>query len=307
MPGLVHCLPKGKHKRMLKPYLSEKKTIVDHHLERYFSSPGRFPRQIHEAMRYSLLAGGKRFRPVLGIMVVELYRGKVQPFLPYMAALEMIHTYSLIHDDLPAMDDDNLRRGQPTLHKQYDEAIAILAGDALLTYAFYLLTAPNTEVMPERQLRMAHILADAAGVEGMVGGQVEDLLSTGETVDMEHLQTIHRYKTGRLISAPIEMASVYLDLPKKEDQFLREYAADLGLAFQIADDVLDVVGTEAMGKGLGKDAEQQKSTYVTLLSLEEAREKASQAVADAERQLAGLTCDTELLRQLARYVIDRIN
>lgn len=252
-----------------------------------------------EAIRYSLFAGGKRLRPALALGAAETVSGNGDAALPAACALEMIHTYSLIHDDLPAMDNDDLRRGRPTCHKVYGEATAILAGDALLTMAFDMLaTAGNLEVIRE--------VAHAAGVGGMAGGQYDDLKAEGRQLSLEELQHIHARKTGALIRVSLRAGARLANANPDALQALSAYGDAIGLAFQIADDILDVVGTEeAVGKRVNKDQDRNKSTYPALLGLDEARSRAESAVQEAIDALSLFQGEAAVFRGLARYIVDR--
>jgi geranylgeranyl diphosphate synthase type II len=293
---------------MLNDYLKEKQQSVEDHLSHYFSQFPSFPQIIYEAMDYSLMAGGKRLRPILGIAVAEMYDKEVAPFLPIAAAIEMIHTYSLVHDDLPDMDNDDLRRGKPTCHKKYSPAMAILTGDALLTYAFELLSQPNEAIQPSQQIRIIHLVAKAAGVMGMVGGQVEDILNTDKKITIEHLENIHKAKTGQMIILPLLAAAVYSEASNDDYNALKAYGEKIGLAFQIADDILDVTGTEAnMGKTMKKDLDENKSTYVTLCGLDRAQTLAKEIIDEALSWLKKIDKDTQVLEELAHYIIKRVN
>lgn len=257
------------------------------------------PPSLLEAVRYSLFAGGKRLRPALALGAAEVVSGDDSVALPVACALEMIHTYSLIHDDLPAMDDDDLRRGKPTCHKVYGEATAILAGDALLTMAFD--TAAETG-----STAIVRALAQAAGAGGMVGGQQMDLEGEGRQLDLVALQAIHRAKTGALIEVSLRCGALAAGGSAFQVEALSEYGRHLGLAFQITDDILDVVGAEAViGKPVGSDESRDKSTYPALLGLEESRRLAEEAVASAMSALEVFGEEAENLRNLARFVADR--
>jgi geranylgeranyl diphosphate synthase type II len=252
-----------------------------------------------EAVRYSLFAGGKRLRPALALGAAEVVSGDDSVALPVACALEMIHTYSLIHDDLPAMDDDDLRRGKPTCHKVYGEATAILAGDALLTMAFDAAAETgSTEIV--------RALAQAAGAGGMVGGQQMDLEGEGKQLDLAALQSIHRAKTGALIQVSLRCGAMAAGATEAQVKALADYGKHLGLAFQITDDILDVVGAEAvLGKPVGSDESRDKSTYPALLGLDESRRLAGEAVASALAALEAFGEEAENLRNLARFVADR--
>ena len=257
------------------------------------------PASLLEAVRYSLFAGGKRLRPALALGAAEVVSGDDSVALPVACALEMIHTYSLIHDDLPAMDDDDLRRGKPTCHKVYGEATAILAGDALLTMAFD--TAAETG-----STAIIRELARAAGAGGMVGGQQMDLDGEGKQLDLEALRRIHRAKTGALIQVSLRCGAMAAGATNAQIEALADYGKHLGLAFQITDDILDVVGAEAViGKPVGSDESRDKSTYPALLGLDESRRLAGEAVASALAALEVFGEEAENLRNLARFVVDR--
>ena len=262
---------------------------------------------VREAMRYSVSNGGKRIRPVLVLECCRLCGGDVGDALDAACALEMIHTYSLIHDDLPCMDDDDLRRGKPACHKQFGEAFALLAGDALLTEAFRAAsTAPFAKKDPQAALRVLAILSENAGADGMIGGQVIDLRSEGQRVSLDRLRTMDAKKTGALIRAACEMGGVIAGASEDELAALRGYADDLGQAFQIVDDVLDVVGDEtALGKPVGSDAASEKSTYVSLLGLDAAREEAKALTARAVERLAPFGEKAAFLCELAQRLCTR--
>jgi geranylgeranyl diphosphate synthase, type II len=259
-------------------------------------------------MRYSLLAGGKRLRPVLVIAAAALYGAPAERVMPAACALEMIHTYSLIHDDLPCMDDDDLRRGRPTNHKVYGEALATLAGDALLTMAFELLArqALVDGVAPHHAAAVVAEVAAAAGAAGMVGGQVEDIAWEGRGASAEQLKRIHRLKTGALFRASLVAGAGLCGASAAELAALRTYAHHFGLAFQIQDDVLDVVGDAAKtGKGVGRDVKHGKSTYVSHYGLEGARQAARAEVAAACAALELFGAKAAFLEALAQFVVDR--
>ena len=230
---------------------------------------------VSQAMAYSLMNGGKRVRPVLALAFCDLLGGDVQNALPFACALEMVHTCSLIHDDLPCMDNDDMRRGKPSCHKQFGEEFALLAGDGLLTYAFDIIYAVGT-IAPERVLACGKVLSSAAGIDGMISGQTIDLLSENTTIDMETLQKLHALKTGKMITAPCEIGVICAGGNEGDLKNARIYGQTIGLQFQIVDDILDKTGTqEQLGKPIGSDEENNKSTYVTLLGLEEAQSQAN--------------------------------
>ncbi len=294
----------------IKAYLARKKDIVDKTLEELVPPAKAFPPAIHEAMRYSLFAGGKRVRPVLSIAAAEAVGATTVDLLPIAGALELIHTYSLIHDDLPAMDDDDLRRGRPTCHKVYGEAIAILAGDGLLTMAFEVLSDPRRmKAIPARTLvSMIREIAVASGVFGMVGGQVVDMQSENREIDFPTLEYIHTHKTGALIRASVRVGALYAKAGKSQFAAFTRYGEMAGLAFQIVDDILDVTGKqEELGKDIGSDLEKGKKTFPGFLGLEESRRRAEEVVGEALDALKGFGRKADPLRELAKYIIDRVN
>ncbi|MDA8079456.1 MAG: polyprenyl synthetase family protein [Nitrospiraceae bacterium] len=288
-------------------YLADRKNAVEAFFEQYFRKVGR-PVVLREAMLYSLNAGGKRIRPVLCLASYEACGGNSDEIVPYAAALEFIHTYSLIHDDLPAMDDDDLRRGKPTSHKVYGEAMAILAGDALLTEAFVMLTDPllGPAVRPDNLLRAAGEIARASGCRGMVAGQAQDMLSENSEPDEETLRFIHRHKTAALLRASVTAgALLYGGAPGVIDAMDR-YGQNLGLAFQVVDDILDVEGdTEVIGKPAGSDEKKKKMTYPRMYGLDRSRDMARAFVADAVAALDAVPLAVDPLRELAFHLLGR--
>lgn len=287
-------------------YLQQKKQAVDSRLAQLLQTDQpRFAR-LYEAMNYSLLAGGKRLRPILLLTTVEALGKEAAPYLDLACALECIHTYSLIHDDLPCMDDDDLRRGRATNHVVYGAGLATLAGDGLLTFAFELLARQQVE--PEKLCRCIEIIAKAAGPAGMVGGQAFDLASNGEmAIGREGMELLHRSKTGVIFQAAIDMAAVLADASAAEAKALDAYAQQLGLTFQITDDILDVVGDEKLlGKPVGSDEKNDKATYVTIFSLDEAKRMAQEAAAKADAALAPFGEKAWFLRKLALSLLTRV-
>ncbi len=270
-------------------------------------SPERGPeRRLLEAMRYSTLGSGKRIRPFLVHACSRLFEVPDSRALRAAAAIEMVHCYSLIHDDLPAMDDDDLRRGQPTCHVKFDEATAILAGDALLTMAFEVLADPATHADPHVRCDLVTALAKAAGPRGMVGGQMLDLVAENHTLDMPEVARLQRLKTGQLIGFSCEAGAILGKASEESRHALRNYAHDLGLAFQIADDLLDVEGDAAeVGKKTGKDAAAGKATFVSLLGVERARAQAQAIAEQAASHLDSFDAKAGVLRQLAQFVVER--
>ena len=264
------------------------------------------PKQLREAMRYSLLAGGKRLRPILCIAACEFVDGDPELALPTAVALEMIHTMSLIHDDLPAMDNDDLRRGRPTNHKVYGDAVAILAGDALLTRAFEMVALRSPGVPAEQLLKVVGELSLLAGAPGLVGGQVVDLECEGKSVDLETLEFIHLHKTGALLKACVTSGALIGGASEDVLEALRIYAHGIGLAFQIIDDVLDVTASsDVLGKTAGKDLVADKTTYPKLLGLEESRKRANELISEAKAVLKPLNLNSAPLLALADYITNR--
>jgi geranylgeranyl diphosphate synthase type II len=294
----------------IKSYLNKKKQIVDKTLDSLVLPAKTFPPSVFEAMRYSLLAGGKRVRPILAIAAAEAIGARTAGLLPIAGALELIHTYSLIHDDLPAMDDDDFRRGRLTCHKAYGEAIAILAGDGLLTRAFEVLSDNRRlkSVSPTRLIAIIKEISTASGVFGMVGGQVVDMESEGVDIDVATLEYIHTHKTGMLIRASVRVGALYAKAGKRQLRALTRYGELVGLAFQIADDILDITGKqEVIGKDVGSDIRKGKKTFPGLYGLEESRRRAAEVVDGAILALKDFDKKAEPLRELAKYIISRVN
>ncbi len=290
----------------LQQYLRERARLVDDALERYLPREEMRPQVLHRAMRYSTLSGGKRLRPVLVIAGAEAVGGKAETVLPTACGIEMIHTFSLIHDDLPAIDNDTLRRGRPTCHVQFGEAVAILAGDALFATAFELI-ARNVETAPsERVVQVLHVIAEASGTRGMVGGQMVDIESEGKPVDAETLEYIHRHKTAALIRASVVSGAILAGAEQWQVHILSRYGELTGLAFQIADDLLNVTGDpRKTGKAVGTDAERGKATYPALFGVEASRERAYQLVQQAVDALQPFGEKAEPLRAIAYLVVER--
>ena len=291
----------------LQGYLKERAAAVDAALERFLPAETERPETLHKAMRYSVFAGGKRLRPVLVIAGAEAVGGNMAAVMPTACAVEMIHTYSLIHDDLPAMDNDDFRRGVPTNHKVFGEALAILAGDALLTLAFRLLAdnVPATSSGPRLRDVLVEI-ADAAGSPGMVGGQVADIECEGKPADAEIVDYIHTHKTAALIRASIRAGAILSGATPAQLAALGVVGGALGLAFQIMDDILDVTATtEELGKTAGKDQAQQKATYPAVHGIEASRRRAQALVAEAHAVLAPFGPRALPLCALGTFMIDR--
>jgi len=290
-------------------YLGQRRQLVDPALVDFL--PADAPGSLADALAYPLTAGGKRLRPVLALAAAEAVGADdASVALPAAVALEYIHTYSLVHDDLPAMDDDDLRRGRPTTHKVYGEAMAILVGDGLLTAAFEVLTSPEamTTWGASRAARLVRELARASGAAGMVGGQVIDIESEGVAIDAATLERLHRGKTGALLRAACVMGAIAGGASDAEIASLATYGERIGLAFQIVDDILDVTQTtEQLGKPQGSDAEQGKSTFVTLYGIEASRQKAQTLIDEAHQVLEPFGQRARALHALADYIVDRTN
>jgi len=294
----------------IKAYLTKKREVVDKALDLLVPPAKTFPPKVFEAMRYSLFAGGKRVRPILTIASAEALGAKTTGLLPIAGALELIHTYSLIHDDLPAMDDDDFRRGRPTCHKVYGEAIAILAGDGLLNRAFEVLSDPRRlkSVTALRLMAITREISMASGVFGMVGGQVVDMESEGKDVDLPTLEYIHTHKTGALIRASVRAGAIYAKASEKRLKALTRYGERVGLAFQIADDILDIVGSqEEIGKDVGSDLKKGKKTFPSFYGLEESRMRAKEVSEQALAALKDFDRKADPLRELAKYIVTRVN
>ena len=295
---------------MLKEYLKEKKELIEKTIDSYLGEFS-YPHVIAEGMRYAVLNGGKRIRPVLILMTLDILGKDETLGLPSGAALEMIHSYSLVHDDLPALDNDDYRRGKLTTHKKFGEAQGILIGDSLLTHAFNVLTEKNEGVISDKKIvEIVKLTSSYAGINGMIGGQTVDVESEGKKVDMETLKYIHKNKTGKLLKLPIEIGCVIGDASKEIREKLEEYADLIGLAFQIKDDILDVEGDfEKLGKPVGSDAELEKSTYPSLIGMDESKklldetlEKAKKIIADNFSEEKG-----KILIELADFIGKRDN
>jgi geranylgeranyl diphosphate synthase type II len=294
----------------IKDYLEQKRLEVDRFLEEVTPPAATPPVALHESMRYSLLGGGKRVRPILAIAAAEALGPSPPGLMAVACSLELIHTYSLIHDDLPSMDNDDFRRGKPTNHKVYGEAMAILAGDALLTMAFDLISRPDLMkgCDPVRQVRILQELAFGSGNMGMVGGQVFDIQAEHQDIDLPTLQNIHKHKTGMLIRAAARMGAIAGGANDRQLDDMTGYAEDVGLAFQIADDVLNVTGTrEELGKNPNTDAERGKKTYPAFYGVEGAKRLADECATRAIARLSSFGASADPLRDLARYITARKN
>lgn len=307
-------------------YLRENRELIDSYLESYFSVPAE-PSLLYDAMRYSLFAGGKRIRPILALSAYKACGRDPKNIIPYASALELIHTYSLIHDDLPSMDNDDLRRGKPSNHKVFGEAIAILAGDALLTEAFLMLTnnpllpplskrgnrgvkeskgGSHNKIKPSSLIKAIREVALSSGIHGMVGGQAIDITSENSKPDRDTLTFIHTHKTAALITASVRMGGILADSNGKALKAFTKYGERIGLTFQIIDDILNIEGNaEELGKASGSDAKMKKITYPSLYGVEKSKKEAENLVSQAVDALALFSSDADPLRAIARYLIQR--
>jgi geranylgeranyl diphosphate synthase type II len=290
---------------MLKKYCQEKSKIIDKALAEFIPAENVYPPTIFEAMRYSLFAGGKRLRPILLMAAADAVGKTGTDYINVACGLEMIHTYSLIHDDLPAMDDDDYRRGKLTNHKVFGEGVAILAGDALLTAAFTtMLSQPNIEA--SILVKVLGEISVAAGASGMIGGQIIDLSSEGKIIDIDTVTFMHQAKTGALFRASLRAGAQLAGAKEWQVDSLTEYAEQFGLAFQITDDILDIIGSqEKIGKPVGSDIKNHKATYVTLYSLEEARQMAHQVVNNSLKALSEFGIEADILREMIVSLLTR--
>ncbi len=289
----------------LKAYLKARQKEVDRALDRYLPKENAKPATIHRAMRYSLFAGGKRLRPILCLAAAEACGGEWKIALPAAAALECIHTYSLIHDDLPSMDNDDFRRGRPTCHRVFGEGIAVLAGDALLTAAFEI--AARAEVSPRYDLReVFREIAAAAGSRKLIAGQVADLEAEGKTITRAQLRYIHENKTAALLTTAIRLGAMSANASGRQLAAVTGFGGALGLAFQVIDDILDVTQTsEKLGKSAGKDVAAKKATYPAVIGLKKSRAEARHLTSEAHAALAPLGSRADRLRELANYLLER--
>ncbi len=294
--------------KRIKDYLEERKILVDKALKKFMPEPSGLAGDVIRAMNYTLFAGGKRIRPVLCIAGSEAVGGSADDVVPVACAIELIHAYSLIHDDLPAMDNDDFRRGKPTNHKVFGEAVALLAGDGLLTLAFNLMARCGVEEKAEKTalLRVIDLIASAAGYKGMVGGQVVDISYEGKDPDPTVVEYIHTHKTGALIAASVTAGTILAGGSEEEVQSINRYGQQIGLAFQIADDILNIEGDRnVIGKGTGSDKVRGKITYPSVFGLTESRDVQRKLVDHAIESLNSLDERAEPLRDLARYIINR--
>ena len=289
----------------LKAYVAAQRKRVDRALGRFLPPASTRPATIHKAMRYSMFAGGKRLRPILCLAAAEACGGKTQAALPLACAVECIHTYSLVHDDLPSMDNDDLRRGRPTAHKVFGDGIAVLAGDALLTIAFEI----ATHAQPTRRYslrEMLHALAIAAGSKKLIAGQVADLEAEGERVTRTDLRYIHENKTAAMLGVSVRLGAMTANADAKQLAAISDFGHALGLAFQIIDDILDVTQTsEKLGKSAGKDVAAQKATYPAVIGLDNSRREAQRLTRKADAALASFGGRADMLRAISRYLLER--
>ncbi|MBV8140614.1 MAG: polyprenyl synthetase family protein [Verrucomicrobia bacterium] len=298
-------LQESDNKRAITNYLASRQRMVDGALQAYLPKPSIKPKTIHKAMRYSVFAGGKRLRPILCLAAAECCGGELSAALPLACAVECVHTYSLIHDDLPCMDDDDLRRGMPTSHKVFGEAIAVLAGDALLTFAFEL--AAQVPAWPRYSLNdIIRELAIASGSRNLIAGQVADLEGEGKRVSLPALRFIHQSKTAALLRTSIRLGAMSANAAPARLQTLSEFGMSLGLAFQVIDDILDVTqSSETLGKSAGKDLVSEKATYPSVIGLDQSRKVAKRLTEEAHRSLNPFVSKAGILHQLADYLLDR--
>ena len=289
-------------------FLKESKTFVEEKLVSY-ANELQCPNVLREAMAYSLEAGGKRLRPLLLFATLQAFGKERNLGVGAACALEMIHTYSLVHDDLPCMDDDDLRRGKPTNHKVFGEAMAVLAGDGLLTYAFQVIMAyEQKEISAEKKVRLVLELSKAAGPEGMVGGQVADMEAEGKRLTIDELEYIHKHKTGKLLEFAVLAGAILSDATEEQEEKLLTFAKYIGLAFQIRDDILDVEGTEEeIGKPIGSDLSNEKSTYTTLFTVDRAKDILEETIAEAKGAISSLQLQDEYLLSICDLIAKRNN
>jgi geranylgeranyl diphosphate synthase type II len=292
----------------IETYLDERRDLVDKALEKVMPQPSGLASEVITSMNYSLFAGGKRLRPILCIAGAEAVGGSADDVLPVACALELIHTYSLIHDDLPAMDNDDFRRGKPTNHTVFGEAVALLAGDGLLTLAFNLMARNGTEgsIAEGVLIRVIDLISHAAGYAGMVGGQTVDIAYEGKEPDPAVVQYIHRHKTGALIAASVTSGAILAGCNEEQERSINRYGQQVGLAFQIADDVLNIEGdSSVMGKGIGSDKARGKMTYPSVFGITDSKRTQEELVDSAIDSLTGFDKKADPLRGIARYIIKR--
>ena len=292
----------------IQDYLKERKSIIDRTLDQHLKKCKGEPKELYQAIRYGVFPGGKRLRPILTLACGEIFGAKHELLLPFACALELIHTYSIVHDDLPALDDDDFRRGEPASHKIYGEGIALLAGDALLTEAFHLMSSPQVVsiLKPILILELIHEISRAAGAGGMVGGQVVDLESEGQEVNIATVEYMHVRKTGDLILTAARVGAKIGGAPTKEMQRISRYAEFLGLAFQITDDILDSGGHTNEGiRAKARDRERKKATYPSIVGLPSAKARVQGLLQDCLKEIESFGNDADPLRGLAHYIAGR--
>ncbi|MED4400876.1 polyprenyl synthetase family protein [Metabacillus fastidiosus] len=290
----------------LNDFLPSRKKIIEESLPNFIKYL-EAPETLKESMLYSLNAGGKRLRPILVLATLQAYGKNEELGIAVGCAIEMLHTYSLIHDDLPCMDDDDLRRGKPTNHKVFGEALAVLAGDGLLTQCFsVIVNEKNPEVTAEMKIRLISEFVKAAGPEGMVGGQVLDMEAETKTLTLPELEYVHENKTAKLLMFSIIAGAILADASESDIQYLRTFAFHLGIAFQIRDDILDIEGNEELiGKRVGSDSSNEKTTYPSLLTMSGAKEKLAEHIAEAKSALRNVTADASLLEEICDLIASR--
>lgn len=294
----------------LKSVLQEKRTVVEESLKRFLPTPETYPEILCKSIQYSLFAGGKRLRPILTLSSCEAIGGSIEDALPFACAIEMIHTYSLIHDDLPSMDDDTYRRGKLTNHKVFGEAMAILSGDALLTHAFFIMTDSGNikNIRPSCVIQIVNEISSWCGINGMIAGQVTDIQSQNKRINKDMLRYIHINKTAALIKASVRAGAIVGGASQKNLDSLTEYGEKIGLAFQITDDILDIEGKmEKLGKDVGSDRRHKKATYPEYIGLEESKKKAEKLMGEAMDAIKGFGSRADLLKELAGFVLQRDN
>jgi len=291
-------------KMLLKKDLKEKRELVNIEIDRFLPRKDEYPKKIHKAIRHTLFAGGKRIRPYLLLSTYQLFEEDLKPALPIAGAIEMLHSYTLIHDDLPEMDNDDYRRGKKSCHIVYGSDIALLAGDALLIYAFDAIN--SAEIDDKLKLKMIKELAEETGHKGLIAGQMVDILSENHNVTEETLIYIHNNKTARLINIAIRFGCYLAEVAEEKQEILEEVGKKLGLAFQITDDILDVEGNQVtVGKTIGKDKMEKKATYPSIYGLEESKQMAETLIVEAKELLENFGSKSELLRRLADFILTR--
>lgn len=292
----------------IEKYINIRQNIINKELDRLLPKPTTYPQSIRKSMRYSIFAGGKRLRPILCLSACESLGEDYRRALPFACAIEMIHTYSLIHDDLPALDNDDLRRGIPTSHKAFGESTAILTGDALLTFAFKVMTNPEAvkKVDAVNALAISNNIAVRAGIDGMIGGQAADIDSENRKISRERLKFIHLNKTAELITASVRAGAIAANCSKKNLEKLGKFGEKIGLAFQIKDDILNVEGSKALtGKSVGSDAEKGKATYPALYGIEKSREIAKKLIGESDSIIDSIKLKSSHLKDIAKLILSR--